>query len=154
VAAGLQAGEPDWVNEFIHHYKNALERPYRESSFSFNLARLEYARRRYDAVLELLQKANYHDPLLNLAAKTLLLKTWYELGEYDLLQSHLDAMRNYIRRKRVIGYHKTNYLNIVKYTEKLLKINLLNPKETAELKAGIHNEEILTEREWLLGWLD
>ncbi|MBI1228314.1 MAG: hypothetical protein GC192_23975 [Bacteroidetes bacterium] len=154
VAMGLQLGELDWVNFFIHEYKNTLERSYRESSFSFNLARLEYTRRRFDAVLELLQKANYRDPLLNLAAKTLLLKTWYELGEHDLLQSHLDAMRNYIRRKRVIGYHRTNYLNIVRFADKLLKINWMNEKEVEGLRASLKEEEVLTEREWLLGQLE
>lgn len=151
VAAGLQSGDLDWVNFFIHEYKNALERSYRESSFSFSLARLEYTRRRFDAVLELLQKANYRDPLLNLAAKTLLLKTWYELGEHDLLQSHLDAMRNYIHRKRVIGYHRSNYLNIVRFTDKLLKINWLDKKAVDALRSEMEKEEVLTEREWLVG---
>lgn len=151
VAAGLQTGDLGWVDFFIHEYKNSLERSYRESSFSFSLARLEFARRRYDVVLELLQKANYRDPLLNLAAKSLLLKTWYELGELDLLQSHLDAMRNYIHRKRVIGYHRTNYLNIVRYTDKLLRLNWNSKKEVEGLKNELEKEEVLTEKEWLLG---
>ena len=150
VAAGLHTGELDWVDHFIHQYKNSLERKYRESSFSFNLARLEYSRKRFDAVLELLQKANYRDPLLNLAAKTLLLKTFFELDEYDLLQSSLDAMRNYIRRKRVIGYHRTNYRNIVRYTEKLLKLNPNDRKALYDLKTKIEAEPVLTERDWLL----
>lgn len=153
-AAGIYSGELDWVNQFIHDYRNALERRYRESSFSFNLARLEYARRRHGAVLELLQKANYRDPLLNLAAKTLLLKTFYELGEHDLLQSHLDAMRNYIRRKRVIGYHRTNYLNIVRYTEKILQLNWNHPQAVEALHQEIAQTDILTERDWLLEQLD
>jgi hypothetical protein len=151
VGAGLRSGDLDWVNFFIHEYKNLLERSYRETSFSFNLARLEFARQHYDAVLELLQKASYRDPLLNLAAKTLLIKTWYELGEHDLLQSHLDAMRNYIHRKRVIGYHRTNYLNIVRYADKLLNINWNNRNGVEALKAEMEKEEVLTEKEWLLG---
>ncbi|MBK9014029.1 MAG: hypothetical protein IPM82_08025 [Saprospiraceae bacterium] len=151
VGAGLRSGDLDWVNFFIHEYKNSLERSYRESSFSFSLARLEFSRRRYGAVLELLQKANYRDPLLNLAAKTLLLKTWYELSEHDLLQSHLDAMRNYIHRKRVIGYHRTNYLNIVRFADKLLKLNWNNKREVEALKGELEQEEVLTEREWLVG---
>ena len=154
VAASLKTGDLDWVRHFIHKHKNSLERPYRESSFSFNLARLEYALRHFDPVLELLQKANYSDPLLNLAAKTLLMKTYYELAEYDLLQSHLDAMRNYIRRKKVISYHKKNYLNIVRFAEKLLKINMFDKKEMEKLREAIFKEEVLTEKEWLLGNLE
>lgn len=154
VAAGLQLDDYEWVSYFIHEYKNALERPYRESSFSFNLARLEFSRRRYDAVLDLLQRANYRDPLLNLSAKTLLLKTWYALGETDILHAHLDAMRNYIRRKRVIGYHRSNYLNIVKYADKLLKMNPFDQSAKAALSREIAAEEILTEKEWLLGCVE
>src|SRR5690606_33157843 len=77
VAIGLRLGELEWVRYFIGEYKNRLEKPYRESAFSYNLARLEYASGHHGYVLELLQKANYRDPLLNLAAKTLLLKTYY-----------------------------------------------------------------------------
>lgn len=154
VAAGLQTGALDWVEHFLHEHKKSLARRYRESSFSFNLARLEYTRRNHDAVLELLQKANYRDPLLNLAAKTLLLKTYHDLDEYDLLQSHLDAMRNYIRRKRVIGYHRTNYSNIIKYSERLLRVNFSDKKEVENLKETMINEKVLTERKWLLGRLE
>lgn len=146
VAAGLHVGELDWVDYFIHHYKNSLEKRYRESSFSFNLARLEYARHRHGSVLELLQKANYRDPLLNLAAKTLLLKTYFDLNEYDLLQSHLDAMRNYIHRKRVIGYHRTNYLNIIRYTEKMIRLDPYDKKAAARLWEAVSQEEVLTEK--------
>jgi hypothetical protein len=103
-----------------------------------------------EAVLELLQRANYRDPLLNLAAKTLLLKTYFELDEFDLLQSHLDAMRHYIRRKHVIGYHRTNYMNIVRYTEKLLRLNFHSRKQIEAFQEAVRKEPVLTEKEWLL----
>lgn len=150
VAAGLQLKDYDWVERFINEYKGSLERAYRESSFSFNLARLEYSRKNYPMVLQLLQRANYRDTLLNLAAKTLLMKTWHELGETEVLLAHIDAMRNYIRRKKVIGYHKTNYLNVLKYLDKILKINHFDATAIAALKTDIEADEILTERTWLI----
>lgn len=149
-AAGLQTGEYDWVDFFIKNYKNALEKKYRESSFSFNLARLEYARKNYAAVMELLQKSNYRDLLANLGAKTLLLKVYFEMEEFDLLHSHLDAMKNYIRRKHVMGYHRKNYMNIVKYAQRLMLLNPFDLEEKKQLRARIQEEEILTEREWFL----
>ena len=150
VAAGLHTGDLEWVNYFIHQYKNSLEKPYRESAFSFNLARLEFARNNYSAVLELLQKANYRDVLVNLATKTLLLKTYYALDEFDLLQSHLDAMHNYITRKRVIGYHRSNYLNIIRYASKLLALRFSSKTEVEKLRTAIVAEEHLSEKEWFL----
>lgn len=146
VAAGLHTGELEWVRFFIMEYKNRLEKQYRESSFSFNLARLEYAEKHYGFVLELLQRANYRDPLLNLAAKTLLLKTYCDMGEYETLESHLDAMRNYIHRKRVLGYHRTNYLNIIRYTEKLMRLNPMDKKSVYMLRQEMENETVLTEK--------
>lgn len=151
VAVGLQVGELDWVRYFINEYKNRLERRYRESVFSFNLARLAYAERKLGHVLELLQKANYRDPLHNLAAKTLLLKTYFDLGELDSLQSLLDAMRNYIQRKRVLGYHRTNYLNIIRYAEKLLRLAPNDRSAAMALREAIEKEEVLTEKAFFLG---
>lgn len=150
VAAGIHAGELDWVRFFINEYKSRLEKRYRESAFSFNLARLEYAQRNYGFVLELLQKANYRDPLINLTAKTLLLKTYYDLGELDLLQSHLDAMRNYIHRKRVLGYHRTNFLNIIRYMEKIIRLNAWDKASAESLRTALENEAVLTEKGFFL----
>lgn len=153
VAAGLQTREYDWVERFIGQYKSALERIYRDSAYSFNLARLEFARKRYDVLLPLLQNANYHDPIISLAAKSMALKIYYETGEYDLLDSHLEAMKNYIRRKTTLGYHRAYYLNLVKYTQKLMYLNWLDAKEVAALNDKISEEKTLHERDWLLEML-
>jgi tetratricopeptide (TPR) repeat protein len=149
VAAGLRTGQFEWTENFIHDYRGKLDKFYRESSFSFCLARLEYAQQHYDAALPLLQKANYQDPLLNLSAKTLLMKIYYETEELDLLSAHLDAMHNYIRRKRVIGYHKTNYLNIIRFARKLMSVNPFDKQALEKLRQQIGQEEVLTERRWL-----
>jgi hypothetical protein len=98
----------------------------------------------------LLQHANYRDILLNLSAKTLLIKTYYELDEFDALTSSLDAMRNYIRRKRVIGYHRTNYLNIVKYMEKLVSLNLSDRAAVERFRTALKEEVILSEKAFFL----
>ncbi len=149
-AAGLQAGELEWVRFFIQEYRNRLEKKYRESLFSFNLARLEYACQNYGYVLELLQHANYRDILLNLSAKTLLIKTYYELDEFDALTSALDAMRNYIRRKRVIGYHRTNYLNFTRYMEKLVSLNLSDRTSVERFITALNAEAVLSEKAFFL----
>ncbi|MCB0568034.1 MAG: hypothetical protein KDD01_27000 [Phaeodactylibacter sp.] len=148
VATALRTRDYDWAERFIYDYRSALSREYRESSFSFCLARLEYTRKRFDEALPLLQKANYRDPLLNLAAKTLLMKIYYEMQELGLLDAHLEAMRNYIRRKRVIGYHRDNYLNITRYAKKLSTLNPYAQKEIALLIQAIQQEEVLTEKRW------
>lgn len=148
VATALRTHDYDWAERFIYGYRNTLSREYRESSFSFCLARLEYTRKRFDEALPLLQMANYRDPLLNLAAKTLLIKIYYESCELNLLDAHLEAMRNYIRRKRLIGYHRENYLNITRYAKKLASINHYDQEKISALLLAIQQEETLTEKQW------
>ncbi len=150
VAAALRAGETAWAEDFIHRYRNFLEKKYRDVTHSLNLARVAYNRRDYKTALLHLQRADYKDLINNLIAKTLQLKIFYELGEYDLLESHLASMRTYIRRQAAIGYHRTNYLNIVRYTQQLLQVNPNNAALLSQLRQQIENEPVLTEREWLL----
>jgi len=150
VAAGLQTREYAWVEAFIQGYRNALERSYRDSAFSFNMARLEFARGHYDAALSLLRNANYHDPLLNMAAKTMALKIYYALDEHEVLYAHLEAFVKYIRRKPGLGYHRQNYLTLARYTQKLLALNWNDKNEVLALREKIEAEKALTERDWLL----
>ncbi len=147
---GLVLHELDWVDQFIHQYRDKLPPAYRESLFSFNLARLEYQRRRLDAALHLLQKAEYKDLLLHLAAKTLQLKIFYELGAFDLLDSHLQALQTFIRRKKALGYHRENYLNTVLFTRKMLETNLFDKTVRLALLQEIEQTRAVAEKEWLI----
>jgi hypothetical protein len=150
VAAGLQTQDYEFVGQFISEYRSHLERRYRDSAYSFNLARLKMARKDYDEALRLLQHANYHDPLLNMAAKTMAIKIYYALDEYEVLSAHLDAFIKYIRRKAGLGYHRNHYLQMARYTQKLMALNWNNKAEVQALREKILREPQLTEREWLL----
>jgi len=150
VGMGLKIKAFDWVEQFITDYGERIAPTHRESMVSFNRARLEYSRGRYREAMLLLQKADYHDLLLNLAAKTLLLKIYYEADELRLLDALLDSMTIFLRRKKIIGYHKQNYRNIVRYCQKLLALNHLDAAAVQLLRQQIETEEHLTEREWFL----
>mgnify|MGYP001193107945 CR=1 FL=1 len=152
VSAGLRMKELSWVEDFIHGFQEKLEYRHRQSMFSFSLARLEYERKHYGPALQLLQKSEYTDLLLNLAAKTLVLKIFFETQELDALESHLAAMQRFIRRKKIIGYHRENYLNLVFFTRKLLEA--FDPKSLETLREEVTGTKALAEKEWLLEQMD
>lgn len=147
---GLVLHELEWVEQLIHEYRPLLKEEHREGLFSFNMARLEYYRRNLGKALQLLQKAEYKDLLLNLAAKILQLKIFYELQEFDLLASHLQAIRTFIRRKKLMGYHRENYLNTVYFTQKLLEANPFDKSVRVDLRREIEETKAVAEKEWLL----
>ena len=153
VSISLTIGEYDWVEQFIPDYRDKLEYHYRESNYSFNLARLQYERQQYDKALILLQKSEYKDLLLNLSAKAVMLKIYYELGEYDLLFSHLDALQIFIKRKKGIGYHEKNYRNLIRFTRQLLELPPGDREALEGLKKTIGSTKVVAERRWLLAQL-
>lgn len=149
VSVALQIDLSDWAENFIAEWTPRLERRYRERMYSFNRAKIAYHTKDFDAAIPLLQRANYHDVLLNLGARTLLLKIYYELDEFDLLQSHLDAFNSYLRRKDGLGYHRTNYRNLIRYTNRLLSLNFMDKEAVQTFRNNVESEEILTEKDWL-----
>lgn len=154
VAMGLKIGAFDWVENFILHHQDKLPKLHRESMVSFNLARLSYERKQYDQALAFLQKADYQDILLALAAKTLLLKIFYETESLRLLDAAIDSFNIFLRRKKVLAYHRENYQNFIKYLKRLIALNPANLPERNALRAAILSEETLTEKDWFLRKLE
>jgi hypothetical protein len=153
VASALKVHEAAWAERFIHDYAPFLEKKHRTSTFHLNLARVAYGRRQYRDALLHLQQADYKDLINNLIAKTLVLKIHFETDEFDALDAHLQNMQAYLRRQRDIGYHKTNYLNIVRYTRLLMQLPPGDFKERQSLRQRIEEEPELTEQEWLVEML-
>ena len=153
VGVAIRLQEIAWAEEFIQKYKPVLERRYRESSFSLNMARVAYTRQQYREALLHLQRADYKDFINGMNAKTLQLKIYLETSEFELLESHLDSIKNFIRRQRAVGYHRDNYLNIARYTRAIMRLEPNDTEAAHELRRQIEIEPVLTEKEWLLGRL-
>ena len=132
----------------------SVRRHYREATASFSLARVAYARRDYPTALANLQRSDYKDLSNNLTAKALQLKIYYEISAYDLLESHLTSLKNYIRRHTAIGYHRTNYSRIVHYAQALIALNFNDRSAVEALRVRIQAEPILTEKDWFLERMD
>lgn len=150
ISIALRLKEYDWAENFIENYNQYLEEEYRESFLYYNYAKLYYAKKDYTKVMDLIQKYEFNDVLINLDAKTMLLKIYYESDEFKVLESLLESMRAFIQRKKILGYHKELYKNIVKYAKKLLKVNPYSKAQKEKLKAEIEAAKPLTEKAWLL----
>lgn len=145
--------EWEWADWFVNHYRESLEPQFQEATFGLNAAQLAFVKKEYDKALIFLQKADYKDLINNMVAKVLQMKIYFEMEEYDLLDSHLRTMRMFIRRNKKMAYHRGNWTNIVRYTQKIMELNPFDEERKKLLKAQIVAEEALTEKEWLLGQL-
>jgi hypothetical protein len=154
VTVGLKCKEFDWVERFIHDYKHYLEEKYREDTVLFCLARLHFEKKEFNTALKICTQTDYDETLMNLYSRAMAMKIYYQQSEFDVLDSYLESFRNYVVRKKVLGYHKSNYKNIIRLTKKLLKVNPYSKKDREKLKKEIKPANPLTEREWLLHQLE
>ncbi len=151
---GLALGEYDWVENFLNRYKKLLYPKTRENTFIYNLAHFHFQRSDYDNAMQLLQKVDFDDVLNNLDARRMLLRIYYEHGEYNALDSLMVSFKTYISRQKDIGYLKENYLNLIRFVKKMLRSNLSNLKTRNTLITEINQTEALAERTWLLKQLE
>ncbi len=150
IALALLLKEFEWIDDFISNATHQLEEDFRDQTISFNLAKLAYARKNYKQALIQLQTSEYKDLVNSLMAKTMLIKIYVELKEFDSLAFHLDSFQQFIRRREVSNYHRSNYLNIIRYVRKMIALADYDKEERAQLREEIRAEPILTERSWLL----
>jgi len=150
VTLSLVLKDYDWTDQFINHYKKYLNPKYRDSMFNFNLARLEYERKNYDHALDLLRQCEHEDLLLELSTRTMFLKIFYEMGSFDLLPFHISALQTFMRRKKIIAYHRNLYSNFTSFFTKMLNLPPGDRASKKELKNQIEVAEVLAEKEWLL----
>jgi hypothetical protein len=150
VALGLRLGKFEWTENFIHTYREHLEKAHRENFFQYNLARLHFSKKEFQPAMSLLVQVDDSDLLLNLDAKVMLLKMYFELGEFDALESHLTAMRTFIRRRKELGYHQKHYLGIIVFTQKLMALPPGDKAAKERLRSEISDSEGISEKDWLL----
>jgi hypothetical protein len=100
-----------------------------------------------------LLRIEYDDVLHNMGAKMLLCKIYFALGETDTLENQLDSIQIYLRRKKVLGYHRDIYLAFVRFIRKLLTLKPNHAADRKKLREEIESTPGLPEKAWLLGEL-
>ena len=152
IAAALRLGKLDWAEGFIEKFKNYLPADTRENTYTFNLARVYRFQGKYEQVLGLLRNIEYEDIGYNLISKAMQLISYYELGEYDALDSHKTAFQTYLKRHKDISKARgMSYLNLIKFTRKLVKLKPNDKAAKEKLKAEITiNKPNTVNYEWLM----
>jgi hypothetical protein len=151
VFAALRVKQFAWAENFIDNYKIYIHPKYRDNAVYFSLARLEINRENYDKVLDYLQLINYDDVWYQLGARTMQMAAYYKLGEYDALESLLNAYKMFIsREKSLTKERKKAYLNLIKFTKKLMYTMPHEKTKLEKLKKEIEETKGIVNKAWLL----
>lgn len=151
VIAALRVEEFSWAENFIFEYAKYVNEKYRDNAVEFSLARLEFYKKNFNQVLTHLNNVNYEDVWYNINAKTIYLHAYYELDEFDALESLLQAFKMYIRREKSLSAdRKVHYLNLIKFTSALMKLNAKEQPKVLKLKEEILATKGVVSKPWLL----
>lgn len=153
VAVALGLGLDEWTDSFIEKYSVFLEKDLYNAQYNYNRAKLCFYRKDFKAASYLLSADDFDDLHLNLSAKVLLLKTYYHLDEFQLLDALVHRFKIFLNRQKTLGYHKQNYHNILRYMRRLVALNPYSKKEKEKLYKEIEGTELLTEKSWFLAQL-
>jgi hypothetical protein len=158
VSAGHRMERYDWTERFIYEYKPYLPPEDRENAFNYNLAVLYYAQRAYRKAIRVLQQVHFTDVYYALGARSLLLKIYYEMEEYDGLFALIESFTVYLKRNKELSeYQQTIHLNLIRYVRKLTNLRMkraasisaVSRQQVGQLREQIENTQAIAHLPWL-----
>lgn len=151
ITLAIRLREYEWVSYFLNKFKEFLDPNYQEESFSYGLAHLYYAQKNYEDALKLLfMNVKSDDVFMNLSAKVLLTRIFYEQSEMDSLEAEINSFKTFIRRKNMISYQKPHYQNFINTMNKLIRLNPFDKSAKATLRQEIEALQPLPVKYWFL----
>ncbi len=151
VVLALRLGEFSWAENFILRSADRIEQPFRKNAVNYNLAQLYFYQKKFEHVLTLLQEVEYEDVSYNLGAKTMLLATYYELGEYEALKTLGNAFRVFLHRRKntITEDRRRSYLNLISLTIRLSTINPRDSKALIKLRKRMESIPVVASENWI-----
>ncbi|PHI21178.1 hypothetical protein CEQ90_03930 [Lewinellaceae bacterium SD302] len=150
LGVALRLGEVDWAASFLESNVRRLPPEKKGEVESLSRARLSFQRGDFDQTLQFLRTADYQDVIHHLTARVMQMKIYYQRDDYNLFTSHVRATKAWLRRKKKLGYHQKNYLNIFTLAEKIQRLPPGDRSARIALSKKIEETEPCTEKPWLL----
>jgi hypothetical protein len=151
VTTGLRLGEVEWVNGFIEEFREKLNPEFSENAYTYSMAWIHFTKKEYDKALRMLLRVEFNDVYYHLDSKSLLMKVYYEMNEFDAFLSLVDAFRIYLRRNKFISeFQKETYSNFIQVINKLMKLKMRNQPITLAIHEDICATKPAADLHWLI----
>lgn len=155
ITVGLYVREFDWVEAFIQENTQRLPEAYQENALAYNLAKVFFHKKQYDKVIGQLREVEYKSLVYALGGKLMLLKTYFELGEFLALDSLIDSFRIYLRRKKEISREvRQQYLNVLRFVKRLSTVDTRDRGALAKIRREVESCTALAAKKWILEKID
>jgi hypothetical protein len=154
VTISLRLRELKWAEAFIPKYIPELQPAERENARMYNTANLLFHKNDFSGALRLLQQVDFSDIFYDLDARSIVLKTWFELDEDDSFEYHATAFRTFLKRnKSVSDYQRTIYENLIVYTARLMKAGT-KQKQIEKIREEVMDKKNIADLRWFLSKIE
>lgn len=151
VVTALRLDETAWVAQFLEDYSPKLPKEERADTYNYCLGKLYFAQKAYSKTLKLLQSIDFEDVFLNIAARKLLMQTYFELQEWEGLLSSLNTFRVFLHRDKTLSEnHKNMNRNFANLLRRITESIQSQENDVAELRRQVESTSPLSEKGWLL----
>lgn len=151
ITVGLRVNAFEWTEQFIRDYTPALPLSHQANALTYNLAKVFFQQGQYQKVIEQLREVEYQDLVYALGAKLMLLKTYFELGEFLALDSLSDSFRIFLQRhKRISREVKQQYLNVIRFVKKLSNVAPGDKKAIEKIRLQVDQCKALADKGWIV----
>lgn len=122
VTVGTRVKEFEWTQRFIETNKQYLKEDEAENAYTYNMAWLETEQGNYRQVKRLLAFVEFPNIFYQLGSRLMLIRTYYELEDFDDLSYLLNSFRMFLRRnKELTDDRRKSYLNLIRMLNSLLR---------------------------------
>ncbi len=154
VTTGLDAGELEWVKDFIKLYHEELKNEHKKNMFNFSSALLHLRKKEFDNAIEYASKVISDDLSYKHQLKSFYLKIYFEMNEDQPFYSHIDSYRHFVKNDKLLGEDSREYImNYISFSKKLFDLKNFpgkNEFEIKNIKKEITQHKALINKLWLM----
>lgn len=154
VTCGLDAGEFEWVENFIMKYQEELSDEHKDNMYNFSMALYNYRSKNFDKALESAAKIISDDTSYKHQLKSLYLKIYFDMNEVQPFYSHVDSYKHFLGNDKMLKEENKKFImNYIQFSKKLFDLKNEpgnNKSELTLLKKEILASNQLINKVWLL----
>ena len=156
-AVACRLGEIEWTTNFLNTCRTQIVKEIGRPGFLYSLAYLDFTKEDFSKALQRLHSLEFVDPFYRIGHQTLLLRIYYELGQFESLDGVSETFRRYLNRTpQISDRQKDQYRNFISILKKLARAKEKGStkERLARITSLLEQYEEVTDRTWLAAKLE
>lgn len=152
----LLVGEFEWAKNYIEEYIPKIKASYQKPTRALCYAHLYYIQKDYEKVLENLSKTEFFDSLDKIYVRTLYIRIYFEMKEFETLRNYLDTARHfYEKNPHVSNTLRNNNIKFVNCMSRMLGAMESNDGfELEKIRKFAKEDKTMANKEWIVDRID